>query len=60
MLFSDVDQLNRILEVVGFPEDNLLQQINDDARAYLERMNNHPHRIDFREYFHEIKSSDGK
>ncbi|CAF1074412.1 unnamed protein product, partial [Brachionus calyciflorus] len=32
-----VNQLNRILDVVGYPSDDLLKEISDDARQYLER-----------------------
>lgn len=51
-----VNQLNRILEVVGYPSDSLLGQINDDARNYLERIQNKPTRVGFSEYFGEITS----
>lgn len=52
-----VDQLNKILQVVGFPSDSLLAQINQDARSYLERMPVRPARVNFSEYFSDIKSS---
>lgn len=55
----DVNQLNRILDVVGFPSEKLLSQVNEDARAYLERIANRPKRESFEEYFKEIKSADG-
>jgi p38 MAP kinase len=49
--------LNRILEVVGYPSDSLLQQINEDARNYLERTPLRPQRVDFHAYFaNEIQS----
>lgn len=51
-----VNQLNRILEVAGYPEKKLLDQVNDDARTYLERNPHRPKRVNFNEYFHEIKS----
>jgi p38 MAP kinase len=50
-----VNQLNRILEVAGFPSPTLLAQVNEDARSYLERNQRKP-RVNFSEYFSEIKS----
>ena len=52
----DVNQLNRILDVVGFPSSSLISQINDDAKSYLERNPKRPTRVDFATHFHEIKS----
>ena len=43
--------MNRILEVVGYPSENLLQQINVDARNYLERTNLRPRRVNFLAHF---------
>lgn len=51
-----VNQLNRILEVAGFPSEKLLSNINEDARAFLDRSQTKPKRANFEEYFHEIKS----
>ena len=56
----DVNQLNRILDVAGFPSPKLLTQVNEDARTYLERNPNRQKRVDFKEYFSEIKSDAGK
>lgn len=53
---KDVDQLNRILEVVGFPSETLLSQINEDAKHYLDRILKKPDRANFAQYFHEISS----
>lgn len=53
-----VNQLNRILDVAGFPSEKLLTQVNEDARAYLERIANRPKRQNFNEYFKEIRSAD--
>jgi p38 MAP kinase len=53
---KDVDQLNLILNVVGYPDNDLLQGINQDARNYLEKLETHPTRVNFKEYFSEIKS----
>ena len=53
---SDVNQLNRILEVVGYPSENLLAQINEEARTYLERAPRKPTRVNFAEHFSEIRS----
>jgi serine/threonine protein kinase len=58
-LYLDVNQLNRILDVAGFPSEKLLSQVNEDARAYLERIANRPRRQNFTEYFREIQSADG-
>lgn len=57
-----MNQLNRILEVAGFPSPNLMSQVNEDARIYLERNSTRPPRVNFDEYFHEIhvKSPAGK
>lgn len=52
----DVNQLNRILEVVGYPSENLLAQINEEARTYLERAPRKPTRVNFAEHFSEIRS----
>lgn len=52
----DVSQLNKILDVVGFPEPALLSQLNDDARVYLERMPRRPSRVDFYTHFNRIES----
>ena len=54
-----MNQLNRILDVAGFPSEKLLSQVNEDARAYLERIANRPRRQNFTEYFREIQSADG-
>lgn len=51
-----VNQLNRILEVAGFPSQKLLEQVNEDARSYLERNPRRPPRVNFTDYFHEIRS----
>ena len=51
-----VNQLNRILDVVGFPSANLLTHINEDARHYLERISTRPERVNFAQYFHEVNS----
>lgn len=51
-----VNQLNRILEVVGYPSENLILQINDDAKSYLERNPKRPQRVNFNEHFNEIAS----
>lgn len=56
---KDVNQLNRILEVAGFPSEKMLSNINEDARAFLERSQNRHARVNFSEYFHEIKSKNG-
>jgi hypothetical protein len=58
-LCLDVDQLNIILDVVGFPDGELLEEINDDARGFLQRMTNHPNRVDFYQYFPEIQAPNG-
>ncbi len=55
-MLIDVNQLNRILEVVGFPSGELLSQINQDARAYLEHSANRPGRVNFADYFREIEN----
>jgi p38 MAP kinase len=49
-----VNQLNRILNVVGYPQAKLLNQINQDAKNYLERMENKPRRVVFPEFFSSI------
>jgi hypothetical protein len=59
-LKKDVNQLNRILDVVGFPPESLINQINADARTYLERNPKRPPRVNFSEYFQEINSPEGK
>lgn len=51
-----VNQLNRILDVAGFPSTKLLEQVNEDARSYLERNIRRPPRVNLNEYFSEIRS----
>ena len=34
--FKDISQLNLILQVTGHPTEQLMKQINQDARTYLE------------------------
>ncbi len=51
-----MNQLNRILEVVGYPSPSLMSQINEEARSYLDRMTNRPNRVDFADYFNRIRS----
>ena len=53
---KDVNQLNRILDVVGYPSQDLLQKINQDARHYLEQTPSKPPRVNFAEYFNEIQN----
>ncbi len=55
----DVNQLNRILDVTGFPSRKLLDQVNEDARNYLEKNQRKPERVNFAEYFHEIDNPYG-
>lgn len=59
LLYSDVNQLNRILDVAGFPSSKLLEQVNEDARSYLEKNPRRPPRVNFNEYFREITSPTG-
>ena len=42
--------------MVGYPSENLLAQINEEARSYLERAPRKPTRVNFAEHFREIKS----
>ena len=49
-----------ILEVTGFPSESLLNQINQDARVFLENKEPKLQRVDFNEYFCNIKSPDGE
>lgn len=60
LLQIDVNQLNRILDVVGYPPESLINQINEDARTYLEKNPKRPPRVNFSEYFHEINAPEGK
>ena len=55
-----VNQLNRILDVVGYPPETLINQINEDARTYLERNPRRPPRVNFSEYFQEIHAPEGR
>ncbi|CAF1000268.1 unnamed protein product [Brachionus calyciflorus] len=50
-----LNQLNRILDVVGYPSDDLLKEISDDARLYLESTERRPKSVNFTEYFREIQ-----
>ena len=54
-----MNQLNRILDVTGFPSEELLAQVNEDARNYLEKNPKRPKRVNFSEYFHDINSPQG-
>lgn len=51
-----VNQLNRILEVTGFPSPALLAHVNEDARNFLERNQQRNQRVDFAQYFNTIES----
>lgn len=51
-----VNQLNRILDVTGYPSQKLLEQVNEDARNYLEKNPKRPQRVNFSDYFEEITS----
>lgn len=55
----DIGQLNLILYVTGYPSQKLLSQINEDARIYLENKTNKPTRVNFLDYFADIKSKTG-
>lgn len=50
-----VNQLKVILDIVGFPDVTLLNEINEDARTFLERMER-PTRVDFPRFFSQIKT----
>lgn len=49
-----INQLSRILNLVGFPSNDLLGKVAPDARNYLERMTERPTRANFHEHFHKI------
>ena len=55
----DVNQLNRILEITGYPTTTLLAQVNEDARHYLERNEKRNARVNFTQYFHQIQTPSG-
>jgi hypothetical protein len=53
--------LNLILQITGYPNADLMEQINQDARIYLENKEIKPVRVNFYNYFqHVIDSKDGR
>lgn len=46
--------MNRILDLVGYPSNEFLQDVTAEARQYLERTQVRQQRVNFYEYFHEI------
>lgn len=46
------------MNVVGYPSENFLQQITPDSRNYIERTQANKRRVNFREYFSEIKNEE--
>ena len=52
--------MNKILEVTGYPNPELIAEVNDDARNYLERIQNRRARVDFNSYFAQIQTPCGK
>ncbi len=51
--------MNLILEVTGFPSESILNQINQDARTYLENKELKTRRVNFNEYFSHINCKEG-
>lgn len=56
----DINYLKLIINITGFPSESLLNQINVDARDYLQTLDVKPQRANFYEYFSSIKSNAGK
>lgn len=56
ILVLDINYLNRIMDVVGYPSEEFLAQITADSRQYIERTQANKKRVNFREYFSEINS----
>ena len=60
-LLKDIYQLNLILQITGYPNADLMEQINQDARIYLENKEIKTVRVNFYNYFqHVIDSKDGR
>jgi hypothetical protein len=60
ILIKDIYQLNLILQITGYPSADLMEQINQDARIYLENKEIKTVRVNFYNYFqHVIDSKDG-
>ena len=55
-ILIDISQLNLILEVTGYPSESLLNQINQDARTFLENKEPKTTRVNFNEYFSHVNS----
>ncbi|RNA07393.1 mitogen-activated kinase 14 [Brachionus plicatilis] len=51
-----INYLNRIMDVVGYPSEEFLQQITFDSRQYIERTQANKKRVNFKEYFSEINN----
>lgn len=52
--------MNKILEVTGYPNADLISQVNEDAKNYLERIPNRNPRVNFTNYFAQIQTPSGK
>ena len=58
-LFSDLNQLKVIIDVIGFPSDELLNSFNEDTREFLMILPAKPECVDFTTYFDYIKNPNG-
>ena len=47
----DVDQLDIILSLVGFPNESFLNEINDEAKSFLNKKEPKPQRVNLMEHF---------
>ena len=59
LILIDISQLNLILEVTGYPSESLLNQINQDARTFLENKEPKTKRVNFNEYFNYVNCPEG-
>lgn len=57
--FLVINQIVRIFEVVGYPSDDYIDDMELDKRNFIATMNKEASRVNFKEYFHYIQNSDG-
>ena len=58
-IFLDINQLHRIIDVVGYPSESFLEKISKDSQSFLENIPIKSTRVNFNEYLIAIKSPSG-
>ena len=57
---NDRDQLEKIMDVVGYPSDSVLSRMDVNQREFFQKIPTRPNRVGVNEYFREIESRDGR